>query len=294
MTELISPIRRFPNKDKIKKAALTVLAIAAALLIVFLIMFPFIWMIPASLKGREDIWSIPPKWLPRVFEWANFKALSQPDINGGYFFRSVAVTLFVGVTATVLNVAINILAAFGFARHEFRGKKIIWALFLFTMFVPGITVQITSIQVVTKLRLTDTLLVLILPTAANAYNIFFFRQFMYMIPDSLEESAMLDGANRFQVFFRVLLPLSVTPIVVTGVGCFIGHWNSYIWPTLTIINNQESLRQVMQYIYMLGNYEPRDYGKVIAATVVAITVPLIVFAVFQKKIVEGVALSGLK
>jgi multiple sugar transport system permease protein len=264
------------------------------MLVLFVVVFPFVWMLPASLKDRTDIWSIPPRWLPTKWEWANFKALTEPDVNGGFFLRSVGVTLLVGVSATALNLAVNILAAFGFARHEFWGKRVLWAVFLFTMFVPGITVQITSIQVVTALGLTNSLWVLILPTAANAYNIFFFRQFFLMIPDSLEESAMLDGANRMQILFRIILPLSVTPVVVTGVGCFIGHWNSYIWPTLTIVENQERYRQVMQYVYMLGTNEPRDYGKVIAAALVAIAVPVVVFGVFQKKIVEGIALSGLK
>ncbi len=251
-------------------------------------------MIPASLKGTDDIWSIPPKWLPSQWEWSNFAALLEQDINGGYFFRSIGVTLIVGVSATFLNLVINILAAYGFARHEFPGKRILWAIFLFTMFVPGITVQITSIQVVTKLNLTNTLFVLILPTAANAYNIFFFRQFYLMIPDSLEESAMLDGANRAQILLKIFLPLSVTPIVVTGVGCFIGHWNSYIWPTLTIVENQDKYSQIMQFVYMLSTNEPRDYGKVVAATLVTMLIPLAVFSVFQKKIVEGVAISGLK
>lgn len=282
------------NTAKVKKKAARAAFIAGGTLIFLLIIFPFVWMIPASLKGTDDIWSIPPKWLPSQWEWSNFAALLEQDINGGYFFRSIGVTLIVGVSATFLNLVINILAAYGFARHEFPGKRILWAIFLFTMFVPGITVQITSIQVVTKLNLTNTLFVLILPTAANAYNIFFFRQFYLMIPDSLEESAMLDGANRAQILLKIFLPLSVTPIVVTGVGCFIGHWNSYIWPTLTIVENQDKYRQIMQFVYMLSTNEPRDYGKVVAATLVTMLIPLAVFSVFQKKIVEGVAISGLK
>ncbi len=281
-------------KAKIKKIATVGAFILGALCVAFVIVFPFIWMVPSAWKGRTDIWSIPPKWFPSVWEWSNFSVLAEPDINGGSFFRSFGVTFFVGVVATALNLAINMLAAYGFARHEFWGKKIIWPLFLFTMFVPGITVQITSIQVVTKLHLINTLLVLILPTAANAYNIFFFRQFFLGIPDSLEEAAELDGAGRIQIFLRVFLPLSVTPMIITGVGCFIGHWNSYIWPTLAITERQEELRQVMQFVYMLSTSDVREYGKVIAATLITIACPLIVFSIFQKKIVAGITLSGLK
>ena len=129
---------------KAQKTAARVLFIALAAIIALVIIFPFIWMLPSSLKGRESIWSIPPQWWPDKLEWSNFAALTEKDINGGYFFRSVLATLVVGVSATFLNMAINILAAYGFARHEFPGKRVLWMLVLFTMFVPGITVQITS------------------------------------------------------------------------------------------------------------------------------------------------------
>lgn len=282
------------SKTRQLKRLYWILAIVGAAVIFFGIVFPFVWMIPSAFKGKTEIFSVPPKWLPSVWVFKNFAALLEADVNGGYFFRAMGSTLFVAVTATALNLTLNMLAAFGFARHEFFGKKAVWVLMLFTMFVPGITLQVTSIQVVTGLHLTDSPWGLIIPTAANAYNIFFFRQFYLMVPDCLEESAMLDGANRLQILLRVFLPLSVTPMVVTGVGCFIGHWNSYIWPTLIIVNNQEQHRQIMQFIYNLSNSSRNEFGIVIAAALVALTVPMAMFAVFQKKIVEGIAISGLK
>lgn len=284
----------YKQKVLIKKYSCKIIAIAVIILVAALIIFPFIWMIPSALKDRTEIWSIPPKWFPNHFAWENFKILTKPDINGGYFYRSFLVTLFVAVFATILNLSINMLAAYGFARHEFRFKKVLWVIFLLTMFVPGITVQITSIQVVTKLGLTNSLWVLILPTAANAYTIFFFRQYFLGIPDAIEEAAEIDGATRIQIYTKIFLPMSKTPIIISAFGCFIGHWNSYVWPTLTITENQDKYRQIMQYIYMLNTTDVREYGQVIAATLIAMALPIIIFAIFQKQIVEGVTLSGQK
>ena len=284
----------YARRNKFKKYALIAIAITVVVIAALIVLFPFIWLVPNALKDKTEIWTLPPRWIPKHLAWSNFASLLEEDVNGGYFFRSFFVTMLEATVATILNLSINMLAAFGFAKHEFRFKKLIWVLFIFTMFVPGITVQITSIQVVTKLHLTNTLWVLILPTAANAYSIFFFRQFFLKVPTSLEESAELDGASRFQIYTRIILPLSKTPIIIAAFGCFVGHWNSYIWPTLTITENQEKYRQIMQFVYNLNNSNPTQYGKVVAATLVAMSVPIIIFSIFQKDIVEGINLSGGK
>ena len=284
----------YRQKVLLKKYSCKIIAILVIVIIAAIVLFPFIWMIPSALKDRSEIWSIPPKWLPTKAAWDNFKVITKPDINGGYFYRSLFVTMFVAVTATFINMVINMIAAYGFARHEFKFKKAIWVVFLLTMFVPGITVQITSIQVVTKLGLTNSLWVLILPTAANAYTIFFFRQYFLGIPDAIEEAAEIDGASRVQIFTKIFLPMSKTPLIISAFGCFVGHWNSYIWPTLTITENQDKYRQIMQYVYMLNTTDVREYGQVIAATLIVMSVPIILFAIFQKQIVEGITLTGQK
>ena len=188
---------------------------------------------------------------------------------------------------------VNSFAGYVFARMEFRGKKILWGYFLFSMFVPGITIMLTSIRVVNILKMTDTIFVLFIPALANAYHIFFFRQFYYNIPSNIEEAATIDGASKIGVYFRIFLPMSTTPMIITGVGVFMASWNNFIWPTLTITDNAD-LVQIMQIIRTLNSTYAGEYGVVIAATIIALFVPITIFAVFQKRIVEGIALTGGK
>ena len=161
------------------------------------------------------------------------------------------------------------------------------------MFVPGITILLTSLRVVNFLHLTDTMLVLFVPSLASAYQAFFFRQFFLGIPTAYEEAAEIDGCNKLSIYFKVFLPMSVTPMIIQGVGVFMGHWNSFLWPALTVTGN-ENLQQIMQVIRILNGRYPSEYGVVIAASLISMIPPLIIFAIGQKYIVQGVTLTGMK
>lgn len=236
---------------------------------------------------------IPNTFFPKNFTWDNFEKVFTLDQNGYNFVSSVLNTFLVATISVAGSLAVNMMAAYAFARIDFRCKTFLWCYFIMTMFIPGITILLTSIRVVNFLHMTDTLSVLIVPGLVSGYNIFFFRQFYFGIPQSIEEAAVIDGSTRFGVFIKIFLPMSVTPMVIIGVSTFMGYWNSFMWPTLTIVNNAE-IAQVMQVIRILNSSYAGEYGVVIAATIVAISVPLLIFAIFQKKIVEGIALSGLK
>lgn len=276
-----------------KKVIFKILRYLIVLLVIFIILFPIIWMLPAAFKGKREIWAIPNTFFPKDFTWDNFIKIFTLDHNGYNFFRSLAMTMLVATISVVGSLAVNMLAAYAFARLDFRGKKALWVYFIMTMFIPGITILLTSIRVVSILHMTDTILVLILPGLVSGYNIFFFRQFYLGIPSSLEEAAAIEGCSPFRIFIKIFLPMSVTPMVIIGVSVFMGYWNSFMWPTLTIIDNP-NLAQVMQVIRVLKTSYSGEYGVVIAATLLAIAPPLIIFAIFQKKIVAGIAISGLK
>lgn len=263
------------------------------ILVIAIILFPIIWMLPAAFKSKREIWQLPNTFFPKKFTLANFDKIFNLKHNGYNFINSLLATILVALISVVGSLAVNMIAAFVFARLEFRGKKFLWVYFLATMFIPGITILLTSIRVVSWLHMTDTIWVLILPGLVSGYNIFFFRQFYLGLPASLEEAAAIDGCKPFGIFLRIFLPMSVTPMVIIGVSTFMGYWNSFMWPTLTIINNS-SIAQVMQVIRVLKTSYSGEYGIVIAATLLAIAPPLIVFAIFQKKIVAGIAISGLK
>lgn len=275
-----------------RKKVMNVLCIVIAIVVMCLILFPLVWLIPGAWKSRIDIWHIPPKWLPTDATWNNFKKVFE--VTREYNFgKSLLMTSVVALLATFGSLLVNSFAAYAFARIEFPFKKLLWVLYLFPMFVPGITILLTSIKVVNDLHMTNTLFVLFVPSLASAYQAFFFRQFFLGIPTAYEEAAEIDGCNKFSIFFRIFLPMSITPMIIQGVGVFMGHWNSFLWPTLTVTGNAD-LQQVMQVIRMLYNKNPSDYGITIAASLISMLPPLVLFAVAQKHIVQGVVLSGMK
>lgn len=276
-------------KKKIRKILLTALAVVITLLIAF----PIIWMLPAAFKTRGELFQIPNTFFPKTITLENFRKVFSVEVSGSTFLKSMAITFLVSCLSTFFSLFVNSFAGYVFARMEFRGKKILWGYFLFSMFVPGITIMLTSIRVVNILKMTDTIFVLFIPALANAYHIFFFRQFYYNIPSNIEEAATIDGASKIGVYFRIFLPMSTTPMIITGVGVFMASWNNFIWPTLTITDNAD-LVQIMQIIRTLNSTYAGEYGVVIAATIIALFVPITIFAVFQKRIVEGIALTGGK
>ena len=281
------------SRAKIKKKVSRVLLTILAVLVAILIIFPIIWIIPAAFKGRSELFSVPNTFFPKKWTWSNMEKVFAADLNGSSFVKSMGVTLLVAVLSTVCSLFVNMLCAYALARIEFRFKKILWPLLLFPMFIPGITIQLTSIRVVNALKLVDTIFVLFVPGMANAFQIFFFRQFYLNIPKNIEEAAEIDGASKLAIFFKIYLPLSVTPMVINGVGIFMGAWNSFIWPALTVSENK-NLTQIMQVIRTLNVSYSGDYGVVIAATLISLIVPIGLFAIFQKRIDEGIALTGGK
>ncbi|MBI9008521.1 MAG: carbohydrate ABC transporter permease [Tenericutes bacterium] len=280
-------------KKRNKKLILDLLVV----LVVFMIFLPILLMIPSMFKDKYEIFSYPWHLFPSNFTVDNFSRLLYLEytslaIN---FFRSMFVTIFVASVAVVLALSINMIAGFAFARLRFFGKNALWVMVLFTMFIPGITILITSVKVVTALGMLDSIWVLIIPGLVSAYNIFFFRQFYLGFPKEIDEAAKIDGATNFQLFRHIFLPMSKTPMVIIGASIFMGYYNSYLWPTLTISQERKDLFQIMYIIRMLFNDSSTiGYGSVLAATFVSLVPPLLIFIIVQKYIREGIALAGIK
>ena len=287
-------IVRIKKRNK-RKLITQIICIVAAIIPVIILLFPFIWIIPTAFKSNSEAINLPMTWLPLDgVGFDNFAKIFELDVNGATFLKSLFFTLFIAIVATVGGLFINILAAYALARYNFKGKKIIWAFLLVGMFVPGITIQLTSINVVSTLKLTDTILVLLLPGLAQSYTIFFLRQFFLGIPSSVGEAAEIDGAPSFSICWKVYVPQTITPIIIVGMGMFMGNWNSYIWPTLTIIKNTEDMTMIMQMMKSLSSYSSLGYGAVVAASLIVMVVPLTLYALLQKYIVEGASLTGIK
>ena len=287
-------VKRVSTREKkILKTRKIVLTISG-ILICALIIFPLIWIIPNAFREKRELFVLNDiSFFPKNPTLDNFIGVFEADVNGANFLRAMGVTFLVAVLATITSLFVNMLCGYSLARINFPGKKILWPLLLFPMFIPGITIMLTSIRVVNILNMVDTIFVLFVPGMANAYQIFFFRQFYLDIPVNIEEAAMIDGSSRIGIFFKIFLPMSTTPMIIIGAGTFMGAWNSFVWPTLTITENA-GLVQMMQIIQSLNDMYSNNYGVVIAATLMSLVIPTTVFAIFEKKIVEGIALTGMK
>ena len=277
------------------KASDIILKIVAAL-VVLLIFFPIFVMIPSIFKAKTEINIYPWHLFSLKPTFDNIRRLAWLSYTsiGVNYFRSLFMTLLVASTAVLFSLTINMIAAYAFARLKFPFKKLIWTLVLFTMFIPGITILITSIRVVKDLHLTNTFMGLVIPGLVSAYNLFFFRQFFLGIPVDLDEAAMMDGASTWQIFTRIYLPMSVTPMVIIGASIFMGYYNSYIWPNMIITENNSKLTQIMTVISILNADSTYGYGQTVAAAFVAMVPPLIIFVVVQKYIRDGIQLTGVK
>ena len=281
------------NKKGLKNRLIRLVKNLLALLVVAAILFPIVWMLPAAFKDRTELFAIPNQFLPEEWSLDNFEKVFTLTLNGYNFTSSLLATFAVTTIATALSLLINMMAGYVFARMEFPMKNVIWWSVLITMFIPGITILLTSIRVVNILKMVDTLFVLIIPGVVSAYNIFYFRQFFLAIPKSLEDAALLDGLGHFGTFWHIFRPMSTTPMIVIGISVFMGYWNSFMWPTLTVSDNAQ-IAQVTQIIRVLSDAYAGNYGVVVAASLISIAIPLVIYLIFQKKILEGIATTGLK
>ncbi|WP_448256506.1 carbohydrate ABC transporter permease [Microbacterium aurum] len=265
----------------IGKAIAGIVFILAALL-------PLAWMVVAGFKSKTEVLQTPFQFFPEVWKWENYaQILADPT-----FVRTMAWTFGGAVLFTLLALTVNSLAAYAFARLDFRFKRTLWVLVITTMFIPGMTILLTSFIVVTRLSMLDTLAVLVIPGAASAGTIFFIRQFYLSIPASLEEAAMLDGCGRFQIFVRLFLPLSKPPFVVMGITAFLAYWNSYVWPILTITTPERYV--VQQYLATFRSERATELGLLMAGSTLAAAPVVILFLIFQRQIIGNIKMAGLK
>lgn len=278
------------RKSYIRKNGFQIFSWVLSMFVVALCALPLIWMIVSAFKLDREVWAYPFKFFPKKWITNNFVTLfTTKRVN---FARAAGNTFFIAVTHTFLTLFIETMAAYAYARLDFRFKKLFWRVTLFTMFIPNIAILLTSFVVVKDLGMLDTLWVCIIPSLAGAGGIFFYRQFFLQVPLSMEEAALVDGASRLRIYWSIFLPNAKAPMVLLGTGCFIGCWNDYVWPTLTLSSTDNWV--IMQVIRSFRNTYSEAYGVVMAASVLSAIPPLIVFLVFQKHIIKGMLISGIK
>ena len=273
-------------RSNIKKLIYIFLGSVVAVLSIF----PLIWMIIAGFKPEREVLGLPFRLFPSRWVFDNYKTLlNNHNIP---FLSAMKATLIVSIIATILGLIIAMMSAYAFARLEFKFKKRLWAFIIITMYVPGIATLIPAFILMARLNLLNTYAVLIFPGLAYAYNILFFRQFFLSIPVSIEEAALIDGASRFKIFYMIFVPMSASSMVIVGISVFVGYWNSFIWPSIVI--SDPSLMQVTQVIRAYSVTYAQKYGVVMAGSTLVSIIPIMLFLIFQRYIVEGISITGLK
>src|SRR4051794_37682687 len=252
---------------------------------------PLIFMLVTSFKTRTDATSLPPSWIPSPFSLDAYKALlagsgETPVLR--WFGNSM---LAAGCHA-LLVVATSAMAAYALARMEFRGKKLVFGAIIATLFVPPVILIIPNYLIVGKLYWLDTLIAIIVPTAASAFGVFFLRQFFIGLPLELEEAARLDGANRWQVFWKVVLPLSRPALVTLAMLSFLTNYNDFLWPVYVLFSPES--QTLPAGLATLQTANAVRYDLLMAGAVVASVPVLLLYVAAQRFIIEGVSRSGLK
>jgi multiple sugar transport system permease protein len=272
------------KKNPAQRAASAVVLV----LIAGSVTLPLAWMAIAGFKGKNEVLRSPFQFFPDMWRWRNYvDILKDPQ-----FSRAMIITFLGALVFTVLSLAVNAMAAYAFARLEFFGKRFWWVYCLIPMFIPMMAILLTSFMVVSKLGMLNSFAVLIIPGIASAAQMFFIRQFYLGMPVAVEEAAMIDGANRWQIFVRVFLPQSTAPFAVMGIAAYLAYWNAYVWPILTITN--PNLTQIMQFLGNFRSDRGNDWGMLMAGSTLASIPTILLLLIFQRFIVNGVRISGIK
>ncbi|MGI3784551.1 MAG: carbohydrate ABC transporter permease [Janthinobacterium lividum] len=249
---------------------------------------PLAWMLVSGFKANREVLATPFHLLPAHWLGSNFVQILEDPA----FARTLGVTFGGAVAFTISSVVVNSMAAYAFARLEFRFKRVLWPIVIGTMFIPNMAILLTSFVMVTKLRMLDTMAVLIIPGIASAALMFFVRQFYLSVPLALEEAARIDGASRWQIFVKIFVPLSQPVYVVVGVISFMAYWNAYVWPIMTITSPE--LYQVQQYLADFRVSRGPELGLLMAGSFLAALPVIVLVLIFQRRIIGGIKIAGLK
>ncbi|WP_437730625.1 carbohydrate ABC transporter permease [Sorangium sp. So ce1335] len=277
------PVRRRKVGRALSYAALIALAVVY--------LAPVIWMALTSLKAPHEATAVPPTLLPArvtVESYAAFAGASAQAPVLRWFLNSVLAA----VAHALLVIATAAPAAYALARMEFRGKRLVLAAIVATLFIPPIVFLPSNYLIVRAFGWLDSLTALVVPPAASAFGVFFLRQFFLGLPRELEEAAALDGASRLVVFWKIVLPLSKPALATLAVLSLLSNWNDFLWP-IYVLFNPEKLT-LSPGLALLQAAHSTDYALVTAGAVVASAPILAVFIAAQRYVIEGVARTGLK
>lgn len=253
-------------------------------------LLPFLWMILASFKTSTEIISIPPTFWPQKPTLANYQTvLSDPRLPIVRFYLN---SLFVSGSVVALQLFTSSLAGFVFAKYEFFGKNVAFGFILATLMIPFQVLMIPSYLLLVKLGLIDSLWGLVVPAATSAFGIFLMKQFIEGLPSELLDAGRIDGASEWSLYWRIILPQVGPALATLGILTFMFTWNSYLWPLIVITTHERRTLPVVLTWY--NSMHSTRFDLTMAASALVVVPILVVYTLFQRWIVQGFALSGLK
>ncbi|MFF8359119.1 carbohydrate ABC transporter permease [Streptomyces chartreusis] len=299
-TTTVRRVRRRPSPGR-------VVAWAVMAAIVLITLLPFYWILRTALSSNTALAAHPGDLLPVDATTGGFEralglqsaeeAIAQGGSGGGLkFWRYLINSVVVSTLITVCQIFFSAMAAYAFARLRWRGREKVFGLFLAGLMVPAIFTLLPNFVLIKQLGLVDSLLGVALPTMfMTPFAVFFLRQFFMNVPREVEEAALLDGAGKIRIFFRVMLPMASTPILTLGLLTYITAWNDYFWPLMVSYSDSSRVLTVALAIFRAQTPQTGyDWSGLMAATLIAALPMLVLFGFFARRIVGSISFTGIK
>lgn len=263
-----------------------ILAIGAVAMIA-----PLLWMLSTSVKQKIDVFALPPVWIPKDPQWGKYLEIW----TAGPLLSGIKNSVIIALSVTVVGTFTSSLAAFSFAKLKFPGKNAIFLGLLTALMIPYPAVMIPQFMMFSKIGWVDTLLPLIVPGLfGNIVMIFFLRQYLLSVPNEVIEAAKIDGSSYFRLFSTITFPLIKPAVAAQLILWFMGIWNDYLAPIIYLTSPEKQTLQLVIANFNAQYAIQTDYPLIMAASVIALLPVLTIFLIFQKQIIESVAISGVK
>lgn len=258
------------------------LTLAAAL-----VLLPFVWMVASALKPASEVFASPPSLVGSSLRWENFTNAWTYLPFGRFMVNGIVVS----AIGTVMVVASSAMAAYAFSRIRWRGRDGVFLLYLGTLMIPQEVLVVPMFILMRNLGWTNSYLGLIVPWAFTAFGTFLLRQFFLTVPEELEDAARIDGASRWRMFVRIVLPMATPAMGTLAVFTFIGYWNSFLWPLLIV--SDVRMATVPLGLNMFLGQTGNQWNLLMAAATISIVPSALIVLGLQRYLVSGIALSGM-
>jgi alpha-1,4-digalacturonate transport system permease protein len=265
-----------------------ILSYIGIIFVALIFILPIVWIILCSFKDSTELYKWPPTIFPENFTFSNYIVAFKKGKFSMYFLNSA----FVAIVATIITVIINTMAGFALAKYNFKGKMFLLIAFISTLMIPLEVIMIPIFSVVKNVGLYNNIWGLIIPSAATPTGLFIMRQYLLSIPDELMEAARIDGASELYIFSRIIMPIAKPAMAVLAIFSFMWRWNDFLWP-LIVISDPKLYTLQLAISNFMGEFNV-DWNSLLAMSVVAMIPVLIIFLIFQKQFVQGMATSGMK